>query len=224
MVAQLRNMANCIGLTDNVSILNDFFACGRPRPGTQFSLSRQISLLRGRHIHLNIIRVGLDQYTNADHDKIAAAIQITRDIYATVNLGIGRIEYYDIETANANGREHIDNIAEAELLTREWTIPNDGLDVFFVLTWPGNYAGYSPIRGPCDKDFGSINGTVLELGLAQGAGILLAHELGHYLGLPDEPKDNDNLMFRFAGEGTQLTAVQGDIMRAHCFCREGCQG
>ena len=111
-------------------------------------------------------------------------MQFTRDNYAQVSLGVGRVQRFFITTADANGRDNIGSDGEAEDLTNEWTVPNDALDIFFVLTYATSTIGFSAVDGPCDKDAKGMDGSVVAIeGSADTTGFVLAHEAGHYLGL-----------------------------------------
>jgi hypothetical protein len=48
---------------------------------------------------MNLIRVGIEQFTSADEKEIDAAVQFTRDTYASVSLGVGRIQRRNQETS-----------------------------------------------------------------------------------------------------------------------------
>lgn len=167
-------------------------------------------------ISLNIIRVGSDQFTDADETTIANAIETLRSTYATIGLTLRRVEDYFITTAEADGHDVINSDGEAESLTDEWTIANNAVDVFFVKLYVGGVAGLSPRDGPCDKDSKGMNGTVVELS-GSTTGQVLAHEVGHYLGLSHVTGDSTNLMFPSVPNGGTLTASQGNTMRSHCF-------
>jgi hypothetical protein len=167
-------------------------------------------------INLNIIRVGSENFTAADETTINTAISTMKTIYATVGFSIPVVENWVIGLAQANGRDVIDNDDEAETLTDEWTVPNRSVDVFFVKLYVGAVAGLSPVGGPCDKDAKGMDGSVVEMN-GSITGQILAHEVGHYLGLSHVTGDSTNLMFPNVPNGAVLTAGQGDIMLRHCF-------
>lgn len=235
-MASLKQLARCIGLSGNISIIRDFYGYTRVPAGRQLSLSTQARLIKSSHMHLNLIRVGTNEngwFSDIEEQEIDEAVQITRDIYATVNVGIGRVERYSITAAQANGQQDIDSDDEAEALTNEWAVPNDALDVFFVLTCGGDTIGRSKVDGSCDKDNNKgMDGSVIALeGDTSTTGLVLAHEVGHYLGLKhtdedDDLDDNDktNLMFPSVdGNGGKLTGGQGGVMKEHCWMRAACQ-
>lgn len=243
----VKSVMNCIGVSTagNVSILGDFFGFFRQRLPTdpiatqtaQVSLLSQMRSLQGRHIHLNIIRVGIDNFTAAEVNRIDFALYRARQIYQPVNMGIGRIEHYDVTSASAGGKDDIGSDDEAEDLTHDWTVPNNGLDVFMVDNISARFVGLSPRPGPCDKDDKNMNGV---LGgevnrTSDRVARTFAHEVGHYLGLPhnhgdDCPTsttDRNNLMAQTRcaisdRNSVVLTTGQRDTIREHCSVQEGC--
>lgn len=217
----LRSVASCIGVTGTFSVARNFFGFLRGAP-SDVSVRTQIQRLQGRHVHLNFIRVGSDQFTNNDLAEMDAALQFTRDTYAQVNLGVGRIEHFVITTAQANGAENINNDDEAEELTNDWTVPNSALDIFWVLTYAGSTIGLSRVDGPCDKNAKGMDGSVVAIeGSVNTSGFVLAHEAGHYLGL-SHTTNSTNLMFGTVPNGGALTSGQGTNMRDHCFTKPAC--
>jgi Metallo-peptidase family M12B Reprolysin-like len=226
-MASIREMAKCVGASGNISVIGNIYGYTQVPLGKILSLREQANLLQDRHIHLNLIRVGTDQsgwFSNVDELEIDAAVQFARDTYATVNVGIGRVERYFITTAEANGRENIDSDDEAEELTHEWSVPNDGLDIFLVLTYAGTTIGLSAVDGPCDKSDKDMNGSVVAIeGTGNDTGFVLAHEVGHYLGLEHRDSDSTNLMFPGIPNLGMLTNGQGNTMKDHCRIRAGCQ-
>jgi hypothetical protein len=220
-MASIRQLANCIGVSGTFWVLRDFFGYATGAPDT-LSLRQQVQLLQGNHLHVNVIRVGIESFTDADEEEIDFAVHSTRSYYAAVNLGIGRVERYRITTADANGRDYIDNDGEAEALTDEWTVSNDAADVFIVRGYAGTTIGLSRVDGPCDKDAKGMDGSVVAIESTPTiSGLVFAHELAHYLGL-GHVNDSNNLMNPTVPNGGQLTSSQGSTMRSHCFVKSGC--
>ena len=217
----LKAIAGCIGVSPPFSVSGNFFGFLQGAP-SDVSVATQIQRLKGRHVHMNFIQVGSDQFTAADETEMDTALQFTRDNYSQVNLGVGRIEHFVISTAEAGGAENIDNDDEAEELTNDWTVPNSALDIFFVLTYATSTIGLSRVDGPCDKDAKGMDGSVVAIeGSVTTTGFVLAHEAGHYLGL-SHSSSSSNLMFGTVPNGGNLTSAQGSDMRDHCFTKAGC--
>ena len=204
----------------------------------QVSLLSHINSLQGKHIHLNVIRVGIDNFSADEVDKIDYAIYKARNIYRTVSLGVGRVEHYDVTSADADGKDDLGSEDEAEDLTHDWTVPNNGIDVFVVDNISdSDFVGISPVGGPCDKNDKDMNGVIGgEVNRSREAvARTFAHEIGHYLGLPHNHGDDcpssasgrANLMAqtRCADsicDSVVLTSSQGSTMRGHCFVQDGC--
>jgi hypothetical protein len=111
-MASVKAMMGCIGVdTDGtVSVLGHFFGFLRARvpadPDTtvtaSVSLLDHMNRLQGKHIHLNIIRVGIDNFTDAEVDKIEYSIYRIRNIYKPVSLTVGRVQHWDVTSAEAS--------------------------------------------------------------------------------------------------------------------------
>lgn len=156
-------------------------------------------------IHLNVIRVGFDGVPAANRDAagdmVDYGIYKLRNIYRTVGLAVGRVEHWTVTAAQANGRDDVGSEDEADLLSDEWSVNNDGIDVFVVPTISAGFIGISPVPGSCDKDLsapqpgggaanpqdtGSRNDGLLGGELDRdpdGFARTFAHELGHFLRL-----------------------------------------
>lgn len=240
----------------NVSVLGDLFGFFQqrvpadPDPSVTASVSvqNQLQALTGRHVHLNMITVGFDTLSAGDqqtaNDKVDYAVYRTRNIFAQVNLGVGRVEHYRITAAESNGRDDLGSESEADDLSDEWSVPNDGIDVFLVRNISDtDFVGISPRPGDCDKgdkDDGLIGGEINRR--FEDFSRTVAHEIGHFLDLPHNHGDNNcpsttagqsNLMAQTrcvipdstgnpdTRNSVLLTTSQGNTMRGRCQVRNG---
>ena len=133
----VKTTLNCIGVNTNrnVSVLGDLFGFLQhrvptdPDPSVKASVSVQAQLraMVGRHIHLNMITVGFDTLSTADRqtaaNKVDYAVFRTRNIFAQVSLGVGRVEHFVISAAESNGRDDLGSEGEADDLSDEWSVP-----------------------------------------------------------------------------------------------------
>lgn len=257
-MASVKAILNCIGRSTDgeLSVLRHLFGFRRFRvpsdgAGGSFSVSMLDTLngLQGRHVHLNVIMVGwLNEFNAADRDtgreKCDYAVMRTRQIYAARNLGVGRVDYFVIDRSEADGAHDIGSEGEADELSDDWSVDNNGIDCFVPRTISDpDFVGISPVGGDCDKG-GKRDGLIagaIDRGGSVGASFdafarTFAHEIGHYLGLPHNhgnscPTGTDarnNLMAQTrcitlsARDAVTLTADQGSDMRGHCTTRSGC--
>jgi hypothetical protein len=227
----------------NVSLLKDFWCYHHCPEKSVLSLREQAERITWKHFHLNLIFVG-DEMSDTKHQGYADVIlHHVRQIYARFGIGIIRLEYYAIPTSKANGRVVIEDDDEAETLTNEWTVSNNGIDIFMVRhSWPRGdqglvVGGVSAINGSCDKDYAKdLTGCVVanDSGL-EVLGRVMSHELGHYLGLTHHPNKEiedvtkedqtaenlKNLMFPLQIGGEDLVHEQLQTIKSHCFIFEG---
>lgn len=195
------------------------------------SLKRHLETISGEATDLVVILVGHENdfvsgaVSRDDVTKTQYAIQVARDIYAQVSVGIRRVVWRRIPLAEAGGYVNIADRDEAQNLTDDFSGPGGGIDAFMVQTI-GDAGGWSNVDGPCDKTSKfDLSGAVLELsGSRRFTGVLLAHEVGHYLGLT-HTNDITNMMGadtngdgigEFNNNSTNLTSGQGSTMRSHC--------
>jgi hypothetical protein len=177
----------------------------------------------GWNLDINLILVVPEHFSQADFEDIHGGLEITRKIYASAGIRLRGVKWYQISAGAAGGYEVIDSNSEAEDLTSDWTVPNHSIDVFVVRVLNGNdgESGISPVGGPCDKDKKGMNGAVVSLnGNVSDTGQILAHEIGHYLGL--DHVDFLNLMFPavVASYPTPFSSFvdwQINIIKSHCF-------
>ncbi|MFT5890055.1 MAG: hypothetical protein ACI9Y7_000143 [Dokdonia sp.] len=217
-----RSAFSCIGRTSGTSVLRDLF--GYSEVPKEISLRAQIEALENKHYHVNVIMVAPENYFSGARRQICYSLQVTREVFSDVNFGIGRIEWYQISEAEAGDLSVTDSEGEAEELTSDWTVPNDGLDLFVVRLMTDT-DGWSAVNGSCDKDSKGFTGSVVELysGDDNYAANGFAHEMGHYLGL-NHIADPNNFI---GGNGssnsnTAIMNSQGNIMKSHCFVKDGC--
>ena len=246
---------HCLGVTGNISInthvygyvfrdtdgsvfgtlaASDTFP-GSGAPRTR-SLKRHLQTISGKATDLAIILVAHENdfsgvVTRNQVTKTQYAIQIARDIYAQRSLGIRTIRWFRIPVADAGGYANITDRAEAQSLTEDWSATGGGIDVFLVQSI-GDAGGWSNVDGPCSKESGSdLSGAVLELSSGRRfMGVLLAHEVGHYLGLEHANSitnlmgvdSNNDGIGELDNNSTGLTSSQGTKMRSHCSVRGPC--
>jgi hypothetical protein len=253
-MASLKQTMGCLGIDTNreLSVLGDLFGFLRgrvptdPSASASVSVKTQIERLGNRHLHLNVIRVGFDTLNAITRDRrnerIDYAIYRTRDIYDAVDLGVGRVEHWWIDAADADGLDDIGSEDEADELVERATVYNDGVDCFVVRNISAGFIGKaSDIPGTCEKGEKTDGIVAGESNLGDETfAKTFAHELGHHLGLthnhgsgcPSTTAGQNNLMAQSrcaagAGEAGQrvavlLTSGQGSTMRSHCATRGGC--
>jgi hypothetical protein len=174
-----------------------------------------------RALDVNIILVGVENFSSAQRTQVSASLAIARSIFSNGGLQIRNVEFYEISSAQAGANETIDSQAEAEDLTWDWTVPNNALDLFVVRVMNGA-DGWSAVKGSCDKNVKGMTGSVVSLnGTTANSGNTFAHEMGHYLGLNHIP----DLCNFIGGDGasdacTGIYAWQGATMDSHCFVHD----
>ncbi|MFC9664589.1 reprolysin-like metallopeptidase [Nocardia sp. NPDC127606] len=210
---------------------------GSGQPTTR-SLRRHLETISGEAIDLFVFLVGHENdfsgfVTESNVTEMQYALQVARDVYAQVDLGIRQIKWLRIPASQAtNAYLNPADGAEADNLTDDFSGPDGGIDVFVVQSI-GNAGGFSAVGGPCDKNAANtMSGAVLEVSNSRRwTGIVLAHEVGHYLGLPtgtvttnlmgvdiNPPDGIDEIGIN----STDLTNDQGTTMRSHCSVDPPC--
>src|SRR4051812_21053150 len=125
MAISLKQVAACIGVPAPLSVLRDFYgywagAIPAVTGGSAtLSLKQQLTLLKGPHIHIDVVYVGT---TDSDDDAtVDAAVHVCRTVYATVSLGVGRVKRFAISAVDSNGADVIDSETEKKSLLGAWT-------------------------------------------------------------------------------------------------------
>jgi hypothetical protein len=194
------------------------------------ALGQHLKAISGKSIDLVIILVGYETDATVsaispdDLTKIQYAVQVMRDLYAPV-LGIRFLNWQRISVEDAEDYVDIDDADEATDLTEDWSGPGGGIDVFFVRSI-GDAGGWSKVQGSCDKDEkGERTGAVISLANSKRfTGIILGHEVGHYLGLKHSDSmtkmmgvdSNDDGIGEIGNNSTIITPAEGNTMRGHC--------
>ena len=248
-MANVKSLLNCMGVSTagDVSVLRGFFGFIRARVPTdpdttvtaQVSMLQHVQGLQDDHVHLNVIQVGFDLLADLDGawEKLDYATYRTRNIYRLVGMGVGRVEHYEIVSADAGGADDLGSESEADDLSDDWSVHNGGIDVFVVRNISdSDFVGISPVGGDCDKpskDDGLIGG---EIGRGyEGFSRTFAHEVGHFLKLshnhgsncPTSTGGQNNLMAQTrcaisTRTSVLLTGTQGNKMKTHCSVKGGC--
>lgn len=210
--------------------VNDTF----PRSGQPLtrSLTEHLRTIDGPATNLCVILVGHEDDFSGVVSRLQVAtvqygLQVMRDLYAQQGFGVRRILWQRIPKADAGSAWNLANRAEVKTLTSDWTCYQDGIDVFVVQSIVGAWGySHSPGAGPCDKnDAEDLSGVVGICTLTRHlTGIMLAHEVGHYLGLDhttsmanvmgDDP-DGDGIGAIDDGS-LALSATEGATMKTHC--------
>ena len=213
-----------------------------------FSLRDHLSRISGPSIDITVILVGHEPglagwFDEDDVFQIQSAIDWAREIYAQAGLGVPPhlLGLYPDRRCQRL-RHHRNELGRDRSDQRLVRLPADSLDVFYVTLIQGA-GGWSNTDGPCDKNTDDVRtGSVIEVkpqtflsslkSRNQWAGILLAHEMGHYLGLDGGTDGDSNIMGaddnppfgvdEISLNSTGITNSQADTMLMHCAVKSTC--
>ncbi len=173
---------------------------------------------------VNITKVAFEDFIGQEIGDLIDATSVTRVIYERRDVTFSN-DRRGIHQSQAGGFEDITSESEARDLWDQWSGPNsnNNIDAFVVdqLLIDGKYDGLDgDIPGPTSHA-GRSSGTVQnKSGFVDGSGnrrlhveylgMLIGHELGHYLGLP-HTNAAGNLML--PSSGTNDTALTYDQYR-----------
>jgi len=159
------------------------------------SVAGQITVRTMFTFGLNITRVGAESFTTEEYADLYSAVDVTRTLYERRDVTLA-VDRRNITNAQAGGFTVITSENEARDLFEQWSGPDNGfIDVFVVPSISGTgfdgLAGNTP--GPTSHG-GRDSGVVVDRSGFTGAGgvrhlnvaylgMLIGHEIGHYLGL-----------------------------------------
>ena len=176
---------------------------------------------------VNIIKVGdFDAQEGVD---LYSAVDVTRQIYERRDITFRSVLRWIIHDSDAGSYRIINSEAECYDLFRDWSVPNDYIDVYVCQDFAtGSFDGLSgDVPGPAAKGGDRDGVAVDKTGFTDGSGakrlqisylgMLIGHEVGHYLGLP-HINEAGNLMLSNSGTNdTNLNYDQYRLMLPHGF-------
>ena len=222
-------------------MVRDFFGHASPPPWrpvspdnippSSLSLLTQIRRLQQPYFNINVVRVGtnsdgifaaegVDDIDAAVHEKnVDAAVALAREIYGAIGVGIGRVErWWQIRAADTH-YEVINSDAEAGDLVQEFSVGNDGIDVFVVFAYL-DASGRCPPKG---------NGVVVDSEETDFpyTAQTFSHELGHFFLGPGHKKNEPNNLMTDDGAATVptstlLNADQAEKIKKHDKILDAC--
>lgn len=225
----------CLGETGTLRVNRHLFGYIFGKIDRDLKVRQHIERIRGKSINICIFLVGHEPgfrgaFLEPQAIRVQHAIDVMREIYTQAGLGVRKIYWRYIGTEKARPYITVDGSGATDL-TEAFSGPNNGIDVFWVQTVV-DAGGWSNSDGPCDKDDKGRTGVVLQVtGPSDDfKGILLAHEVGHYLTLKHAntitnmmgvDSDNDGIG-ELNGTSRNITSSQRTKMRSSCWVRSEC--
>jgi hypothetical protein len=235
MVTLRQVCTDCLDETGTISIRRDLFGYIWGSIDRNLNVLEHIERIRGKSINICCFLVGHEpsfggSFTEAQAIHVQRSIDVMREIYAQVPLGVRKIYWRYINESDATPYLSV-NASGATDLTEDYSGPNDGIDIFWVQTVT-DAGGWSNSNGPCNKNAKGRTGAVLRVGSGTGdfTGILLAHEVGHYLTLKHANSlsnlmgadTNNDGIGELNNTSRNITNSQGESMLDSCWVKFAC--
>jgi hypothetical protein len=249
VTVSLKGVCSALGAPAPVSVCRDILGfkgkkvgprLDDARPQPLLSLNGFVAGLRDLHFDVQLILAGVDVFSGSDDDALDYAVYRLRDIYKDAKVGVGRITRQPLTSASSLG--HVTVRTKADLDATGKDLTSDG--AFIPVVIPANMnvtttlpsgivagiAGQTPTPGPCSPRTGSgARSSVVGLS-GETTGRTLAHEIGHFFGIPHPSPPDNSLMTQTNSvtSGNAFTAVTinpADIItiRTHCTMLDGLQ-
>ena len=226
---------HCLGKTGTLRVQRDLFGYPWGRIDRDLRIRRHIENIRAKSINLCVFFVGHEPgfagtFTQAQAISTQHAIDVMRELYEQADIGVRKIFWRYIGDDDAALYLAV-NSGGATDLTDAYSGPNNGIDLFMVQTIT-DAGGWSNSDGPCDKDDKGRTGAVVEVNASSDdfLGILVAHEVGHYLGLTHTNSatnlmgvdSNSDGIGEISLNSRDITSGQRTTMRSSCWVRNAC--
>ena len=176
---------------------------------------------------VNIIKVG--DFNTQEGVDLYDAVDVTRQIYERRDITFRGVLRWIIHDADAGSYRIINSEGEVHDLFGDWSVQNDYVDVYVCQDFDtGSFDGLAgDIPGPASKGGDRDGVAVDKTGFTNSSGVkrlsvnylgmLIGHEVGHYLGL-SHINEAGNLMLSSSGTNdTNLNYDQYRLMFPHGF-------
>jgi hypothetical protein len=180
---------------------------------------------------VNVTEVSPRDFTGQQYNDLQSAILVTRAIYERVDVSFNIDNRY-IPDASVGGYEIIDSFGEFHDLLNDWSGPdtNNNIDAFIcqvaIPTSSGTADGVDgSIPGPTSHHGGDSGVVANKSGYVDSSGqprlsvdylgMLIGHELGHYLGLSHIDSANNIMLWNSGTYDTILTYDQYRMIIRH---------
>jgi hypothetical protein len=180
---------------------------------------------------LKVVEI-IEEYASGIYSKVDCVFTAGTPILEIPSSNADWSRYRDIRVEENKNGKCVDS-DEADDLRDDWSSPgtyNDRLDIFFVESFSGDacassLGGFSPVGGPTGKG-GDDSGIVIDvkdlsiLSSSWGEqilGIVIAHEVGHFLDLSHSTATNNFMKASIGTSDTSITYGQWQKMRDHGF-------